>query len=119
MDGGHKGKGTDQGFRAVSRSESQTRHDTIKTVINSFCMTSTLRSECEVYGLFMDFIPVEALENEVELERGRGRQGLLPDFKMEIPSPTGEPIQSVEPIMRALNTSRSKQTRKPKGCSNL
>ena len=24
---------------------------------------------------------------------GRGRQGLLPDFKMEIPSPTGEPIQ--------------------------
>ena len=93
MDGGHKGKGTDQGFRAVSRSKSQTRHDTIKTVINSFCMTSTLRSECEVYGLFKDLIPVEALENEVELERGRGRQGLLPDFKMEIPSPAGEPIQ--------------------------
>ena len=56
-------------------------------------MTSTLRSECEVYGLFKDLIPVEALENEVELERGRGRQGLLPDFKMEIPSPAGEPIQ--------------------------
>ena len=93
MDGGHKGKGTDEGFRAVSRSKSQTRHDTIKTVINSFCMTSTLRSECEVYGLFKDLIPVEALENEVELERGRGRQGLLPDFKMEIPSPAGEPIQ--------------------------
>ena len=55
-------------------------------------MTSTLRSECEVYGLFKDLIPVEALENEVELERGRGRQGLLPDFKMEIPSPAGEPI---------------------------
>lgn len=36
---------------------------------------------------------MEALENEVELERGRGRQGLLPDFKMEIPSPAGEPIQ--------------------------
>ena len=34
-----------------------------------------------------------SLENEVELERGRGRQGLLPDFKMEIPSPAGEPIQ--------------------------
>ena len=84
MDGGHKGKGTDQGFRAVSRSKSQTRHDTIKTVINSFCMTSTLRSEYEVYGLFKDLIPVEALENEVELERGSGRQGLLPDFKMEI-----------------------------------
>ena len=70
MDGGHKGKGTDQGFRAVSRSKSQTRHDTIKTVINSFCMTSTLRSECEVYGLFKDLIPVEALENEVDLKGG-------------------------------------------------
>ena len=69
------------------------RHDTIKTVINSFCMTSSLRSECEVYGLFRDLIPVEALENEEELERGRGRQGLLPDFRMEIPSPTGEPTQ--------------------------
>ena len=30
------------------------RHDTVKTVINSFCMTSSLRSECEVYGLFQD-----------------------------------------------------------------
>ena len=46
-----------------------------------------------MYGLFKDLIPAEALENEVELERGRGRQGLLPDFKMEIPSPAGEPIQ--------------------------
>ena len=27
------------------------------------------------------------------MERGRGRQGLLPDFRLEIPSPAGEPIQ--------------------------
>ena len=46
-----------------------------------------------MYGLFKDLIPVEALENKVELERGRGRQGLLPDFKMERPSPAWEPIQ--------------------------
>ena len=69
------------------------RHDTVKTVLNSFCMTSTIRAECEVYGIFKDLIPVQALEQEADLERGRGRQGLLPDFRLEIPSPAGEPTQ--------------------------
>ena len=67
------------------------RHDTVKTVINSFCVTSTIRAECEVFGLFRDLIPVGAMDNEEELERGRGRQGLLPDFRIELPSPAGEP----------------------------
>ena len=35
------------------------RHDTVKTVLNSFCLTSNIRAECEVYGLFRDLIPVE------------------------------------------------------------
>ena len=67
------------------------RHDMVKTVLNSFCLTSHMRAECEVYGLFRDLIPVEALGEEEVLERGRGRQGLLPDFRLEIPSPAGEP----------------------------
>ena len=67
------------------------RHDMVKTVLNSFCLTSHLRAECEVYGLFRDLIPVEALGEEEVLERGRGRQGLLPDFRLEIPTPAGEP----------------------------
>ena len=71
----------------------RTRHDTVKTVLNSFCMTSAIRAECEVYGLFRDLIPVQALDQEKELERGRGRQGLLPDFRLELPSPAGEPIE--------------------------
>ena len=37
--------------------------------------------------MFRDIIPVEALIEE----KGRGRQGLLPDFRLEIPSPAGEP----------------------------
>ena len=69
------------------------RHDKVKTVINSFCMTSTIRAECEVYGIFKDLIPVQALEQEEGLERGRGRQGLLPDFRLEVPSPAGELAQ--------------------------
>ena len=67
------------------------RHDTVKTVLNSFCLTSNIRAECEVYGLFRDLIPVEALEAEEDLQRGRGRQGLLPDFRIEIPTREGEP----------------------------
>jgi hypothetical protein len=37
--------------------------------------------------MFRDIIPVEALSEE----KGRGRLGLLPDFRLEIPSPAGEP----------------------------
>ena len=42
--------------------------------------------------MFRDIIPVEALGEEEGLERGRGRQGLLPDFRLELPSQAaGEP----------------------------
>ena len=34
---------------------------------------------------------MEALGEEEVLERGRGRQGLLPDFRLEIHTPAGEP----------------------------
>ena len=71
----------------------RTRHDAVKTVINSFCMTSGIRADCEVYGLFKHLIPDKALEEESSLERGRGRQGLLPDFKMEVPTPAGEKVE--------------------------
>ena len=67
------------------------RHDKIKMMINRFSLTSNLRAECEVFGLFRDLIPVEALEVEEELQIGQGRQGLLPDFIMEFSSPMGQP----------------------------
>ena len=67
----------------------RTRHDSIKMVINSFCLTSNIRADCEVYGLFRDLIPIEALGEE-ELQRGRVRQGLLPDFKLELPTTEGD-----------------------------
>ena len=67
-------------------------NDILKTVINSFCHTSGVRAECEVFGMFRDIIPVEALGEEEGLQRGRGRQGLLPDFRLELPSQAaGEP----------------------------
>ena len=44
-----------------------------------------------MFGAFKDLIPVHALEEEDEgLQRGRDRQGLLPDFRLEVPSAQGE-----------------------------
>ena len=50
------------------------RHDKVKTTINSFCLNNNLRAECEVFGLFRDLIPTEALGQEENLQRGmKGR----------------------------------------------
>ena len=68
------------------------RHDKVKTVLNRFCLTSNLRAECEVFGLFKDLLPQEALEQEKELQQGRKGQGLLPDFRLELSGPAGQPV---------------------------
>ena len=57
------------------------RHDKVKTTLNSLFHTSGLHAECEVFGLFKDLIPVEAMNQENNIQRGRGRQGLLPDLR--------------------------------------
>ena len=67
------------------------RHDKSKSVLNRFFLSCNIRAECEVFGVFKDLIPSEALEVEGELQRGQGRQGLLPDFRLELPSPMGQP----------------------------
>ena len=67
------------------------RHDQVKLAINSLILDSGLRADCEVFGLFKSLIPVEAFEQEENLQRGRGRQGLLPDFKLDMPGPGAGP----------------------------
>ena len=59
--------------------------------INSLILDSGIRADCEVFGLFRDIIPVEALNEEEGLRFGRGRQGLLPDFRLELPGQGGGP----------------------------
>ena len=49
-------------------------------------MTPGVRSGCEVFVMFRDIIPVDDLGEDDGLERGRGRQGLHPDFRLEWPS---------------------------------
>ena len=67
------------------------RHDVVKLTLNSLIMDSGIRADCEVFGLFKSLIPVEALAEEENLQRGKGRQGLLPDFKLDLPIPGAGP----------------------------
>ena len=50
---------------------------------------SKIPVECEVYGLFADLIPAEALAEGEDLHWGRARQGLTPDFRIRVPTSTG------------------------------
>ena len=62
------------------------RHDTIKIELNRLMLWCSMRSTCEVFGLFSHLIPQEGLNR---LERGRARQGIVPDFLIELQSQTG------------------------------
>ena len=64
----------------------RTRHDKLKMTLNSLCTWARLPVTCEVWGLFSHLIPNEALSR---LEGGRKRQGLVPDFRIEMPCATG------------------------------
>ena len=47
----------------------------LKGAINSLILDSGVRADSEVFGVFRDLIPVEALPKEEDLRTGRGRQG--------------------------------------------
>ena len=66
------------------------RHDTGKLAIVYECINAGLVHDCEVFGLFADLIPAQAVNSRGEsLEWGRARQGLVPDFKIRLPTPEG------------------------------
>ena len=65
------------------------RHDTIKTALVSECLAAKLPHDCEVYGLFSDLLPAAVEHGGGDLEWGRSRQGLIPDFRLRLPTPEG------------------------------
>jgi len=64
----------------------RTRHDKIKLEIGSLCSWARIPVTTEVFGLFSHLIPAQALSR---YERGRKRQALVPDFRIEMPSAIG------------------------------
>ena len=65
------------------------RHDNIKHHVLSESLLSGVHTDCEVYGLFSDLLPAVLHEEGGELQWGRARQGLVPDFKFMIATPQG------------------------------
>ena len=65
------------------------RHDTVKTAIATACFEARLPVDCEVYGLFSNLIPAREQAPGGDLEWGRARQGLIPDFRLRLPTPEG------------------------------
>ena len=54
--------------------------------VSDMILWCSIPATCEVFGLFSHLITQEGLSR---LERGRERQGMVPDFMIELPSQTG------------------------------
>ena len=72
------------------------RHDTVKQALVTECLASGLPHDCEVYGLFADLLPAVEQEEGGELQWGRARQGLVPDFRLQLSSPDGPSFSLAE-----------------------
>ena len=55
----------------------------------SEALLSGVFADCEVYGQFSDLLPASLVQDGGELQYGRARQGLIPDFKFLINTPNG------------------------------
>ena len=86
------------------------RHDNIKQQIVSEALISGIHVDCEVYGQFSDLLPATLQEDGGELQWGRARQGVVPDFKFMMNSPDGPQSSLAE-----LKTISAGKTRYPRG----
>ena len=74
------------------------RHDQIKRRLASLHKWAGISFQCEVFNLFSGLIPQQGLSR---LEAGRKRQGLVPDFRVQEPSVTGEGGNQEEKLVLA------------------
>ena len=63
------------------------RHDSIKLMLSKLFRWSRMPFQCEVFNLFAHLIPQQGLSR---MERGRKRQGLVPDFLLELDGERGQ-----------------------------
>ena len=70
-----------------------------------------------MFGVFRDLIPVEALTEQEGLQTGRGRQGLLPDFRLDLPGPGAGPgaLGNVVSTLAELKVIGAVETYYPRG----
>ena len=64
------------------------RHDQVKMRLLGFLRWAGIEVDCEVFNLFAGQIPQRGL---ARIEKGRKRQGLVPDFQVRLPERDGRP----------------------------
>ena len=62
------------------------RHDSIKVMLSKLFRWAKVNFQCEVFNMFAHLIPQQGLSR---IERGRKRQGLVPDFLLEVEGERG------------------------------
>ena len=65
------------------------RHDTVKVAIGRELLASKVPHDVEVYGLFAHLLPAVATQQGGNLQWARARQGLVPDYRLCLPTPEG------------------------------
>ena len=83
------------------------RHDAIKLRIQHLLRGADIPVQCEVFNEFADLIPQAGLSR---IERGRRRQGLVPDFKLRGEEGEGEVLCE----LKAMSACPSQYPRNPR-----
>ena len=100
------------------------RHDTCKLAIVETAIKSRVECESEVYGLFRDLIPSEAMEVNGQLDSVRQRSGVVPDLRIQMLSlpanrggtvSTRRPQRVVTDSLAELKVINAGVTRYPRG----
>ena len=100
----------------LSQDTWRTRHDELKVVLVNIANQARLPIECEVFGLFRDLIPAVLVEEGGELQYGRQRLGLCPDFKLRLPTLEGPQDCLGEFKFISAGVSRYPEGRRTKAC---
>ena len=61
----------------------------MKLALANECLVSKVPFDVEVYGAFADLLPATATDEGRDLEWSRARQGLIPDFRLQLPTQEG------------------------------
>ena len=83
-------------------------HDAIKMRIQYLHRWAGVDLKCEVFNLFSGLIPQQGLNR---MEKGRKRQGLVPDFLVRVPGTGAGGIQDTSLVLAELKTICSCPTR--------
>ena len=86
------------------------KHDNVKLHGMNEALLSGIHVDCEVFGLFSTLLPANLMQEGGELQWGRARQGVIPDFKQMSNTPEG-PVSSLAEL-KVLNCG---ETRYPHG----